>query len=134
MMRIYAFSFQNPRIFQFYFCTLYISYQLYKSEVEMIFFELYMTHRTTHHADELLNLVISRTRHASCSCKIELPYYSVDHFPKICIYCGITGTTRTLGESVECYPKCIECKEKPDVNRRKRKSLVESDLKEEVNI
>jgi len=70
----------------------------------------------------------------SISCSIELPYYSVDHFPKICIYCGIAGTTRTLGDSVECYPKCIECKEKPDVNRRKRKSLVESDLKEEVNI
>ena len=64
----------------------------------------------------------------SCSSTIELPYYSMDHFPKICIYCGIAGTTHRLGDSVECYPKCNECKEKTDVNGRKRKSLVESHL------
>ena len=25
----------------------------------------------------------------SCASKIELPYYSVDNYPKICIYCGL---------------------------------------------
>ena len=43
-------------------------------------------------------------------------------------YCGVTGTSRMLGNSVQYYPKCIECKDKPEVNRRKRKGLTESDL------
>lgn len=64
----------------------------------------------------------------SCSSKIELPYYTVDFYPKICIYCGITGTSRTLGNSVEHYPKCVECAQKPEVVRRKRKAVVASDL------
>ena len=64
----------------------------------------------------------------SCSSKIELPYYTVDIFPKICIYCGKTGTSRTLGNSVEHFPKCIDCGDKADVVRRKRKSITETDL------
>ena len=28
----------------------------------------------------------------SCSSKVELPYYSVDNYPVVCIYCGIGGT------------------------------------------
>ena len=64
----------------------------------------------------------------SCASKIELPYYSVDHYPKICIYCGVKGTSRSLGNSTENYPKCESCKEKPDVQRRKRKTVVQSDL------
>ena len=64
----------------------------------------------------------------SCASKIELPYYSVDHYPKICIYCGVKGTSRSLGSSVEIYPKCDVCKEKPDVQRRKRKTPVQNDL------
>ena len=51
--------------------------------------------------------------------KIELQYYSVDNFQKICIHCGVEGTSRTLGNSVEHYPTCIECKDKPDINRLK---------------
>ena len=64
----------------------------------------------------------------SCASRIELPYYSVDHYPKICIYCGTKGTSRSLGNSTETYPKCESCKEKPDVMRRKRKAVVQSDL------
>ena len=64
----------------------------------------------------------------SCDSKIELPYFSVDFFPKICIHCEVIGTTRTLGNSVDYYPKCNECKEKPDIHRRKRKALTEADL------
>ena len=37
----------------------------------------------------------------SWSSNIELPYYTVDVYPKICIYCGISGTSRTLGNSKE---------------------------------
>ena len=64
----------------------------------------------------------------SCASKIELPYYAVDHYPKICVYCGATGTSRTLGNSPEYYPKCLECTDKPEVHRRKRKIVCESDL------
>ena len=64
----------------------------------------------------------------SCSSTIEVPYYSVDHFPVVCIYCGVTGTKRTLNESVENYPKCNSCGDKPDIVKRKRKSLVQKDL------
>ena len=64
----------------------------------------------------------------SCSSKIELPYYTVDFYPKVCIYCGITGTSRILGNSTEHYPKCVECAQKPDVVRRKRKLVVAADL------
>ena len=45
--------------------------------------------------------------------KIELPFYSADCFPKICII------------STECYPKCESCK---DVQHRKRKTAVSDDL------
>ena len=59
--------------------------------------------------------------------KIELPYYSVDFYPKICIHCGLQGTSRTLGNSLEFYPKCIDCN-KLDI-RRKRKTVTENDLR-----
>ena len=64
----------------------------------------------------------------SCSSNIELPYYTVDVYPKICIYCGISGTSRTLGNYKENYPKCMDCNEKPDIVCRKRKSVIEKDL------
>ena len=48
---------------------------------------------------------------------------------KICIHCGlVSGTSRTLGNSVEYYPKCLESKAKPDILRQKRKIVVEKDL------
>ena len=65
----------------------------------------------------------------SCASKIELPYYSVDFYPKICIHCGVQGTGRTLESSAKFYPKCIECNDKPDIPRRKRKSVTENDLR-----
>ena len=33
--------------------------------------------------------------------KVELPYYSVDYYPKICIYSGVKGTSRSLGSSMD---------------------------------
>ena len=61
----------------------------------------------------------------SCSSKIELPYFSVEAYPISCIYCGIGGTKRTLNKSVEHYPQCQSCSDKPNVLRRKRKTVVE---------
>ena len=58
---------------------------------------------------KLLNSIYVR-RNISCSSKIELPYYSVDHFPKICIYCGVRGTSRSLSSSLKARPKCESCK------------------------
>ena len=54
--------------------------------------------------------------------------YSVDFYPKVCIYCGVQGTTRTLDNSVEYYPKCGNCSGKAEVPRRKRKAVVAKDL------
>ena len=63
-----------------------------------------------------------------CTSKIELPYYSVDFYKKICVYCGLAGTSRLLGNAVDFYPKCPNCEAKPDVRRPKRKTVVENDL------
>ena len=64
-----------------------------------------------------------------CNSKVELPYYSVDFFPKVCIHCGLQRDGRTLGNSTEVYPKCnINCASKAEVRRQKRKSVVSSDL------
>ena len=78
--------------------------------------------------DEQLLKVIFVRENLSCSSNIEVPYYGVDHFPVVCIYCGVTGTKRTLNESVENYPKCNRCGDKPDIVKRKRKALVQKDL------
>ena len=50
------------------------------------------------------------------------------YISKICIHCGVSRTCRTLGNSVEYYPKCLECKVKPDILRQKRKIVTEKDL------
>ena len=54
---------------------------------------------------KLLNSIYIR-ENISCSGKIELPYYSIDNFPKICIYYEVKGTSRSLGTSLETYFKC----------------------------
>ena len=67
----------------------------------------------------------------SCSSHIEIPYYAklLDHYPKVCIYCGVSGTTRTLGNNPKYYPKCVTvCKDKPNINSRKRKTVEKEDL------
>ena len=45
-----------------------------------------------------------------CSRSVLSDYYSLDFYPKICIYCGVKGTSRSLTNSTECYPKCESCK------------------------
>ena len=69
----------------------------------------------------------------SCTSKIELPYYSVDSYKKICVYCGLPGTSRMLGDGIEFYPKCPNCNAKPAVARCKRKTVVDSDLSKKNN-
>ena len=78
--------------------------------------------------DEQLLKILFVRENLSCSSKMELPYYSIDHYPAVCVYCGVTGTKRTLNTTAEHYPKCHSCGEKPDVVRRKRKVLVQTDL------
>ena len=77
--------------------------------------------------EKFLNVIFVK-ENISCTSKIELPYYSVDFSPKICIYCGMTGTSRTLGSSVEFYPKCLSCKDNTDILRRKRKTTIVGDF------
>ena len=64
----------------------------------------------------------------SCASKIELPYYSVGFFKKICVHCGVAGTSRLLGDALDVYPKCAHCKDKAVVRRPKRKTVVAGDL------
>ena len=51
------------------------------------------------------------------SAKIELFYYTVKLFPKICIHCGASGISQTLGNLVDHYPQIFKYKEKPDILR-----------------
>ena len=83
--------------------------------------------------DEKYLKILFVRENISCASTIELPYYTVDFYPKICIHCGTSGTSRTLGTSKENYPKCINCCDKPDIVRRKRKSVIEKDLAKKRN-
>lgn len=47
-----------------------------------------------------------------CSCKITQSSFSVEHYLKICIHFGATGTNRTLGNILKCYRKYNECRDK----------------------
>ena len=77
--------------------------------------------------ERFLNTIYLR-ENIACSNKIDLPHYIVEMLPKLCIQCRASGTSQTLGNSVKYYPKCLECKEKPDILRRKRKAVTEKDL------
>ena len=77
------------------------------------------------HTYTTLNTRVFVRENISCSSKIELPYFSVEAYPILCIYCGIGGTKRTLNKSVEHYPQCQSCSDKPNVLHRKRKTVVE---------
>ena len=78
--------------------------------------------------DEKYLKILFVRENISCASNIELPYYKVDVYPKICIYGGTGDTSRTLGNSKENYPKCIDCGDKPGIVHRKRKSVIEKDL------
>ena len=52
--------------------------------------------------------------------KIELPYYSVPFYKKICVWCGVSGTANVLRDGVEKYPKCANCKLKNDLGKGKK--------------
>ena len=73
--------------------------------------------------DEQLLEVIFVRENLSCSSTVEVPYYSVDYFPAVCIYCGVTGTKRTLNESVEKYPKCNSWGDKPDITSKAEEEI-----------
>ena len=78
--------------------------------------------------DEKIRETVFARENMTCASDMELPYYSVDFFKPVCIYCGREGTTRQLNATELVYPKCNSCSSKPDVLRRKRKSVDEQDL------
>ena len=69
----------------------------------------------------------------SCSSKVELPNFSVDHLKPVCVHCGCEGTGRTLNISEINYPKCSQCGSKDDVPKRKRKIVTAEDLANKRN-
>ena len=62
----------------------------------------------------------------ACSANIELPYYSNSSGKVIYIFCGKGGKDLIISE--EAYPKCQKCKDKKDVIKRKRKTIMAKDL------
>ena len=52
----------------------------------------------------------------------------MNFFKKICVHCGAAGTSRLLGDALDVSPKCADCKDKADVRRPKRNTVVVGDL------
>ena len=52
----------------------------------------------------------------------------MNFFKKICVHCGAAGTSRLLEDALDVYPKCGNCKDKAEVRRPKRKTVVAGDL------
>ena len=69
----------------------------------------------------------------SCLAKFELCHYSVDFYPNVYIYCGTQENNQWFDNTEdrrEFYPKCkVKFQNESNVLRRKRKPVVESDLK-----
>ena len=63
--------------------------------------------------DTLVACKVFTRKNISYLSKIELPHYSVDFYPKVCIYYGIQGNNRSLDntdDESEFYPKCkVKC-------------------------
>ena len=78
--------------------------------------------------EEKITKIVFARENLSCQGNIELPYFSIESYKKICIYCGIAGTNRILEASITNYPKCKRCENKPDIPKRKVKVIIESDL------
>ena len=62
-----------------------------------------------------------------CLSKIEIPYYSVPFYKKSCIWCGISGTPRMLGQAVYIYEKYMNCND-GQVEKRESWESPESDV------
>ena len=63
----------------------------------------------------------------ACSSKVELPYYSTSIFKEVCVQCG-KGKRVQPNSDPQFYPQCLDCTE-PRVLQRKRKQVLECDLK-----
>ena len=62
----------------------------------------------------------------ACISQIEIPYYSVGTYKNVCIYCG---SEDMLPLTQTAYSKCSRCANKPDVIKKKCKSIVPEDKK-----
>ena len=61
----------------------------------------------------------------SCKSIIEIPYYTLQSYMKICIRCGrLNGLQRT---NPKFYPQCNRCND-PPVKTAKRNSFTKSDF------
>ena len=72
------------------------------------------------------NLVIYVRENLNCNSQIEVPYYSVQHYTAVCIYCG--SKNKLLKPDKKVLPQCEFCEEKPRINNRKRKTVEVCDL------
>ena len=83
--------------------------------------------------DTLVACKVFTRENISYLSKIELPHYSVDFYPNVYIYCDIQGNNRSLDnreDKSEFYIKCkVKCQNESNVLRRRRKPVVESNLK-----
>ena len=58
----------------------------------------------------------------NCDSRIEIPYFSSECFPSICIYCGSEESLVPAIEMEGMYPLCSSCKATtPGILKRKRK-------------
>ena len=79
--------------------------------------------------DERVQKKVFVRENLSCLSKIELPFFSVDSYKPICIYCGAEETSRTLRTNDDYYTKCNNHEHKEDDPRRKRKTNRADDLR-----
>ena len=83
--------------------------------------------------DTLVACKVFTRENISYLSKIELPHYSVDFYPNMYIYCDIQGNNRSADnteDKSEFYIKCkVKCQNESNVSRRRKRSVVESNLK-----
>ena len=74
--------------------------------------------------ETVLSKVFAR-ENISCKSPIELSYYSCKAFKQVCIQCGKTSK---LTVDPQHYLQCECCKEIEQIEIKKRKKTIESDL------
>ena len=63
----------------------------------------------------------------ACTSQIEIPYYSGGMYKNVCTYCG---SEHMLALTQTANPKCSRHADKPDVIKKKRKSIAPENMKQ----
>ena len=83
--------------------------------------------------DTLVACKVFTRENISYLSKIELPHYSVDFYPNVYIYCDIQRNNQSLDNTEdisEFYIKFkVKCQNESNVSQRRRRPVVESNLK-----